>query len=213
VDYALCLGGRREQFSWFTKTVSLIEGIQCCSCDTKTVVSAYDALCDHTHPLVSVRQILADSCDDTPQSHRNGKAGGHRSYYRSCQGVYRGSYEYLSKSTIFLSCSGSRSRLPIYLHHCYCNMASDIAQDLTYTASLYQTSGCSYRIAYFIQSWQLYDYPTCSKANLQGVGRPQISYPASQPIYLTKVGTAFSGNLSTVWSPRGRLWCSGWEAH
>ncbi|THY75834.1 hypothetical protein D6C87_07819 [Aureobasidium pullulans] len=23
----------------------------------------------------------------------------------------------------------------------------------------------------------------------------------------------FGGNLSVVWSPRGRPWCSGWEAH
>ncbi|KAH0194828.1 hypothetical protein KCV03_g383, partial [Aureobasidium melanogenum] len=35
----------------------------------------------------------------------------------------------------------------------------------------------------------------------------------SQPLYTTNFVVLSAGNSTVVWSPRGRLWCSGWEAH
>lgn len=53
-----------------------------------------------------------------------------------------------------------------------------------------------------------------SRRRCCGISRTTLLAPAlcSLPLY-TIFCDPFGGNLSVVWSPRGRPWCSGWEAH
>jgi hypothetical protein len=46
---------------------------------------------------------------------------------------------------------------------------------------------------------------SCLHTTVTGVVQTTLIYD--------QVCDLLSGNSAIVWSPRGRLWCSGWEAH